>query len=400
MPDGEKSVTAKIVQRISAIAAAEWNACAGPDNPTVGHAFLNAMEESGSATEKTGWLPHHVAIEGADGRLIGCAPCYVKSHSYGEYVFDWGWAEAFERAGGSYYPKLQVSVPFTPVTGPRLMVRPGADVDAVRGALLATLSEIAKELKLSSLHITFTPEDEYKMLGAAGLLQRTGQQFHWTNPGYQTFDDFLAALSSDKRKMVRKERKVANAELVIETLTGEALTDKHMDAFFRFYLKTVDKKWAHAYLNREFFRQIRAEMADKIVLVMAFDNGQPAGGALNILGTQTLYGRNWGAARHYDMLYFEACFYRAIEFAIAKGLKRVEAGAQGPHKIARGYLPSATYSAHWVRDANFRRAIEDFLRRERATVAHEMEVLAERSPFRKSDQPPRDAGPNAKPDTE
>jgi predicted N-acyltransferase len=392
MPDGEKSVTAKIVQRISAIPAAAWDACAGPDNPTVGHAFLNAMEESGSATEKTGWLPHHVAIEDADGRLIGCAPCYVKSHSYGEYVFDWGWAEAFERAGGSYYPKLQVSVPFTPVTGPRLLVRPGADVDAVRGALLAALSEIAKELKLSSLHITFTPEDEWKMLGAAGLLQRTGQQFHWTNPGYHSFDDFLAALSSDKRKMVRKERKVANAELVIETLTGETLTDKHMDAFFRFYLKTVDKKWAHAYLNREFFRQIRAEMADKIVLVMAFDNGQPAGGALNILGTETLYGRNWGAARHYDMLYFEACFYRAIEFAIAKRLKRVEAGAQGPHKIARGYLPSATYSAHWVRDANFRRAIEDFLRRERAKVAQEMEFLAERSPFKKSDHLPRDAG--------
>jgi predicted N-acyltransferase len=391
MPDGEKSVTAKIVQRISAISAAEWDACAGPDNPTVGHAFLNAMEESGSATEKTGWLPHHVAIEDADGRLIGCAPCYVKSHSYGEYVFDWGWAEAFERAGGSYYPKLQVSVPFTPVTGPRLLVRPGADVDGTRAALLAALSEIAKELKLSSLHITFTPEDECRMLGEAGLLQRTGQQFHWTNPGYETFDDFLAALSSDKRKMVRKERKVANADLVIEALTGETLTDKHMDAFFRFYLQTVDKKWAHAYLNREFFRQIRAEMADKIVLVMAFDNGAPAGGALNILGTETLYGRNWGAAKHYDMLYFEACFYRAIEFAIARGLKRVEAGAQGPHKIARGYLPSATYSAHWVRDANFRRAIEDFLRRERAKVAQEMEILAERSPFKKSDHLPRDA---------
>ena len=394
MPDGEKAITAKVVHRIAEISAADWDACAGPDNPTVGHTFLNAMEESGSATEKTGWLPHHVAIEDAGGRLIGCAPCYVKSHSYGEYVFDWGWAEAFERAGGSYYPKLQVSVPFTPVTGPRLLVRPGVDTVSVRRALLAALIEIAKELKLSSIHITFTPEDEWKMLGEAGLLQRTGQQFHWTNPGYRSFDDFLAALSSDKRKMVRKERKAANAALAIEALTGDALTEKHMDAFFRFYLNTVDKKWAHAYLNREFFRLIRARMADKIVLVMAFDKGQPAGGALNILGSETLFGRNWGAARHYDMLYFEACFYRAIEFAIAHGLKRVEAGAQGPHKIARGYLPSTTYSAHWIRDANFRRAIGDFLRRERANVAHEMEILAERSPFKKSDHLPRDAGQN------
>ena len=385
MPDGEKSVTAKVVQRIAAISAAEWDACAGPDNPTVGHTFLNAMEESGSATEKTGWLPHHVAIEDAGGRLIGCAPCYVKSHSYGEYVFDWGWAEAFERAGGQYYPKLQVSVPFTPVTGPRLMVRPGADAAMVRSALLQALTEIAKELKLSSLHITFTPEAEYEMLGAAGLSQRTGQQFHWSNPGYQSFDDFLGALSSDKRKMVRKERKKANEGLTIETLTGDALTDRHMDAFYRFYLNTVDKRWAHAYLNREFFRMIRAQMPANIVLVMAFDAGAPAGAALNILGSDTLFGRSWGAAKHYDMLYFEACFYRAIEFAIAKGLKRVEAGAQGPHKIARGYLPAATYSAHWIRDPNFRRAIEDFLKRERAKVAHEMEILAERSPFRKGD---------------
>jgi hypothetical protein len=384
MPDGGGSVTVKVVDRIAAVKPSDWDACAGPDNPFVSHAFLSALEDSKAVCADTGWLPHHLVMEDDKGKVVGAAPAYVKSHSYGEYVFDWGWAEAFERAGGRYYPKLQVAVPFTPVTGPRLLVRPGEDAPERRGALIAALVEVAKRLKVSSLHVTFPTEPEWAALGEAGLLQRIGQQFHWENQGYGSFEDFLGALSSRKRKSIRKERREANAEVTIETLSGADLKPHHMDAFYRFYVNTVDRKWAHDYLNQEFFRRLREVMADRIVLVLAAHDGAYVAGALNLRGTDTLYGRNWGCAERFRMLYFEACFYRAIDYAIAHGLARVEAGAQGPHKVSRGYLPNRTFSAHWIRDAGFREAVEDFVVRERRSIARDMARLEdERSPFRR-----------------
>jgi predicted N-acyltransferase len=386
MPDGD-AYTIRVVDRIADIPAAAWDACAGPDNPFLSHAFLAALEESGSATAKTGWLPQHLALEEAGGRLLGVAPLYLKGHSYGEYVFDHGWADAYERAGGRYYPKLQCAVPFTPVTGPRLLIHHAVGTQAggaVADALVSGMLELARRHKVSSLHITFPTEGEWQRLGEAGFLQRMGQQFHWENQGYASFDDFLAALSSRKRKTIRKEREGALAGgIEIHTLTGAAIEKRHWDAFFRFYISTSDRKWGSPYLTREFFDLIGARMADRIVLVMAEKNGRLIAGALNLRGGDTLYGRNWGCAGDFPFLHFEACYYRAIDFAIAHGLKRVEAGAQGQHKIQRGYLPSPTYSAHWIRDPGFQRAVADFLARERRAVAHEMGELAELSPFRR-----------------
>jgi len=384
MADGGDSVSIKVVDGIDKVAAADWDACAGPDNPFVSHAFLKALEDAGAVSAETGWLPQHLIMEDASGRVIGCAPAYVKSHSYGEYVFDWGWAEAFERAGGRYYPKLQVSVPFSPVTGPRLLVRADADIERRRNALIEGLMEIAKRAKVSSLHVTFPTEVEWKAMGEAGLMQRMGQQFHWHNRGYETFEDFLGELTSRKRKSIRKERIAANAEVRIETLNGPDLKAKHMDAFYAFYMNTVGRKWSNDYLNREFFQAIRESMADKIVLVMAASDGDYVAGAINLVGSDTLFGRNWGCVERHRMLYFECCFYRAIDYAIEHKLPKVEAGAQGPHKISRGYLPSPTYSAHWIRDPNFRAAVADFVKRERRQIEHQMEALEEeRSPYRK-----------------
>ena len=384
MPDGGDSVKIKVFGGIGEIPQQEWDACAGSGNPFVSHAFLQVAEESGSASARTGWLPRHLGIEDDQGRLIGAVPCFLKNHSYGEYVFDWGWADAFERAGGKYYPKLQVSVPFTPVSGPRLLVRPDADAEHIRSMLTAGLVELARQHDVSSVHITFCEQEEWRALGEAGLLRRTGQQFHWHNRGYASFDDFLAALSSRKRKAIRKERREANeGGIAIETLTGDALEERHMAAFHRFYLNTVDRKWAHAYLSESFFQLLRERMADKVVLVMASQGGEFVGGALNLRGADTLYGRNWGCGHRYRMLYFEACFYRAIDFAIAHGLARVEAGAQGPHKIQRGYLPSPTYSAHWIREPRFREAVAHFLGRESALIRHEMDELGAAGPYRK-----------------
>ena len=387
MPDGGEAVTVKVVASLDEIPAAQWDACAGPDNPFVSHRFLQTLEESGAACRESGWLPQHIVIEDEKG-VAGAAPCYLKSHSYGEYVFDWGWADAYERAGGQYYPKLQVAVPFSPVTGPRLLVREGEDARHMRQLLTAGLLELARQHEVSSLHITFTTEEEWQELGEMGLIQRQGQQFHWHNQDFGTFDDFLESLNSRKRKMIRKERAAANAEVDIEVLTGDDLRPEHMDAFYRFYLNTVDRKWAHAYLNRTFFEMLRERMADRIVLVMARHDGDYVAGALNLRGTDTLFGRNWGCIERFRMLYFEACFYRGIEFAIEHGLSKVEAGAQGPHKISRGYLPSPTYSAHWIRDEGFRSAVADFVRRERAGVEHEMESLGELSPFKRSNESP------------
>jgi predicted N-acyltransferase len=384
MPDGTEPASIRLVERIAELPAEAWDDCAGRDNPTVSHAFVAALEESGSATAEAGWLPQHLAVEDKGGRLLAAAPLYVKSHSYGEYVFDHGWADAYERAGGRYYPKLLVAIPFTPVPGPRLLVHPAAPA-GTRQALIAGLVEVAKRMKVSSLHVTFPPEAEWRALGEAGFLQREGEQFHWENRGYRDFDDFLAALSSRKRKNIRKEREAARAGgIEIAALNGKAIENRHWDAFFRFYHNTADRKWGYPYLTREFFDRLGAAMADKVVLVMAEQRGRLVAGALNLLGSDTLYGRNWGcAAGDFPFLHFECCYYQAIEFAIARGLKRVEAGAQGPHKIQRGYLPVATYSAHWIRDAAFAKAVADFLARERRAIRQERAELAEFSPFRK-----------------
>ena len=373
----------KLVQGIGQIDARLWDACAGRDQPFLSHAFLSALEDSGSATQRTGWLPLHLVVE-AGGEMIGCAPMYLKSHSYGEYVFDWGWANAYERAGGTYYPKLQVAVPFTPVPGPRLLVRPEAGTTA-RTMLAHGLVSAAEQLRVSSLHVTFCRENEWHELGAAGLLQRQGVQYHWHNRGYGSFDDFLGALKSSKRKTIRKERaRVREQGLSIEVLTGDALTPDIWDAFYPFYLSTVDKRWGSAYLTKRFFRRLGETMAEHVVLIMARHQGRYVAGALNLIGEDTLYGRIWGCRREFDFLHFEACYYQAIEFAIERGLARVEAGAQGQHKLQRGYEPVPTYSAHWIRDPGFRDAVERFLAQERREMAFELEQLRELLPYRQS----------------
>jgi predicted N-acyltransferase len=383
MPDGGGPARIRIVDGLAEVPAAAWDACAGSDNPFLSHAFLEALEASGSATAKTGWLPQHVLIEDAEGRLLAAAPLYLKSHSQGEYVFDHGWAQAYERAGGSYYPKLQAAVPFTPVTGPRLLVRPDAPPDTAE-TLIAALIEVARAHKVSSLHVTFPTRKECERLGAAGFLQRSGQQYHWENRGYAAFEDFLGALNARKRKQIRRERRDALASgLEIETLTGGDLEPRHWDAFYRFYRATTDHRWGGAYLTRGFFELLHQRLADRVVLVMAREGARYVAGALNLLGRDTLYGRNWGTIGDYPFLHFEVCYYRALDFAIERRLARVEAGAQGEHKIQRGYLPTPTYSAHWVRDRGFARAIENFLAREREAVAAEIEELTqELSPFR------------------
>ena len=381
MPDGSQEFTLTLHRRIAEIPAAEWDLCAGDANPFVSHAFLSAMEDSGSTDARTGWLPQHAVLRGPDGAVMAAAPMYAKTHSYGEYVFDHGWAQAFERAGGKYYPKLQVAAPFSPVPGPRLLIRPdsGVPVSALAGALV----QACEQLDLSSVHVTFCTEDEWTALGDAGWLQRIGTQFHWDNAGFSSFDDFLGALNSRKRKVLRRERRDANAcGLEFLTLSGAAITEAHWDAFYRFYQSTVDRKWGSAYLTRKFFSLLGERLGDKVVLMLATEGGRPVAGALNLRGADTLYGRNWGCVGDYPFLHFELCYYRAIDFAIEHGLKRVEAGAQGRHKIQRGYLPQVTYSAHWITHGGFRRAVENFLREEQEDVRAEMAALGEQSPFR------------------
>jgi hypothetical protein len=384
MADGREPVTVKVVSRLADIAAAEWDACAGEDNPFLSHAFLDALETSGSATAETGWQAQHLALAGDDGRLLGVVPLYLKSHSYGEYIFDWGWASAYEQAGGRYYPKLQCAVPFTPVTGRRVLLRPDAPASA-GDALVAAMIELARRHKVSSLHVTFPTEGEWQRLGAAGFLKRINQQFHWQNDGYGSFDDFLDALNARKRKQIRRERRDALASgIEIETLTGGAITPRHWDAFYRFYRSTTDRKWGDAYLTRGFFTLIGERIAERIVLILAKKGDRYVAGALNLRGSDTLYGRNWGCIGDFPFLHFEACYYRAIDFAIAHGLKRVEAGAQGPHKIQRGYLPMPVYSAHWIRDRGFADAVAAFLARERVALSGEMAQLEEAlSPFKR-----------------
>jgi len=373
----------KLVQGIDELAPERWDACIGADQPFLSHAFLSALEASGSACQDTGWLPLHAVVE-QDGRLLGCAPMYMKSHSYGEYVFDWGWANAYERAGGRYYPKLQVSVPFTPVPGPRLLLAPDAGPE-VRTALARGLVGVAEQLGVSSLHVTFCREPEWDVLAAAGLLKRRGVQYHWHNRGYGTFDDFLGTLKSSKRKTIRKERaRVAAQGVTLEALTGAALTREIWDVFYPFYRNTVDQRWGTAYLRKRFFYRLGETMADKVVLIMARHSGRYIGGALNLVGDDTLYGRVWGCRQEFEFLHFEACYYQAIDFAIAHGLARVEAGAQGPHKLQRGYEPVPTYSAHWIRDEGFKDAVERFLAQERREMAFELDQLRELLPYRQS----------------
>jgi predicted N-acyltransferase len=378
MPDGREAAIVRLKSGIAEIDAAAWDSLAGDSNPFITHAFLRALEESGSAAPETGWMPRHLVLEDSSGAMIGAAPVYLKSHSLGEYVFDHGWAHAYEQAGGRYYPKLLCAVPFTPVPGPRLLAH-GAEAQAL---LAASLIEITKRHELSSAHVTFLEEVPAKRLGDQGFLIRTGYQFHWHNRGYSSFDDFLAELSSRKRKSIRKERAQALAALDLRVAVGRDIGESDWDLFFEFYSETGSRKWGSPYLTRAFFSLLHAAMPEKIVLVLAERAGRPVAGALNLLGPDALYGRYWGAVEHHPFLHFELCYYQAIEFAIAHGLARVEAGAQGEHKIQRGYLPVATYSAHYIRDSGFREAVARFLDQERREAATEMAALAEYSPFK------------------
>ncbi|MFC0409079.1 GNAT family N-acetyltransferase [Roseomonas elaeocarpi] len=382
MPDGAPELTLTLHPRIAEIASADWDACAGDDNPFVSHAFLLALEDSGSAGRKTGWLPQHAALRDAAGTVVAVAPAYAKSHSYGEYVFDWAWARAFEQAGGDYYPKLQVSVPFSPVPGPRLLTRPGSEVPLL--ALAQGLRQATSDLGFSSCHVTFCGEAEWEALGEAGWLRRLGTQFHWNNPGYGSFDDFLGALSSRKRKTLRRERRDAqSAGLTFRALRGAEITPHHWQVFHQCYMHTVDRKWGSAYITPRFWPLLGERLGDRVVLMVAERDGEPVAGALNLMGRDALYGRNWGALVEAPFLHFELCYYQAMDFAIAHGLPRVEAGAQGEHKIQRGYLPVPTYSAHWIEHRGLRRAVSDFLENERPAMLAEMEALAEASPFRR-----------------
>jgi uncharacterized protein len=409
-------LTLEAVSSVSQIPAADWDACANPApdpgslngldtlalpssarpscvnsrssyNPFVSHAFFSGLEASGSAAPRTGWGPRHLLAR-LDGAIAGIVPCYLKSHSQGEYVFDRGWADAYERAGGRYYPKLQASVPFTPATGPRLLIRNGVDREVIGSALAGGLVALCEATKASSVHVTFARETEAKHLGSHGFLQRTDQQFHWHNQGYGSFDDFLATLNSRHRKAIKRERREAvGSDVTIHALTGSDITEDAWDAFFTFYMETGSRKWGRPYLTRAFFSLIGESMAEDVLLVMARRNGRWIAGAINFIGSDTLFGRNWGAIEHHPFLHFEVCYYQAIDFAIKRRLKVVEAGAQGEHKLARGYLPQTTYSAHYIADPDLRRAISDYLKRERAYVAEAGRELTEAAPFRKTADP-------------
>jgi len=386
------AVTLKTVPGMSDFAHEEWRGLAGASrnesgvsyNPFISYDFLSILEESGTVSARAGWKPQHLRLEDASGRLIGAVACYLKSHSQGEYVFDHGWADAFERAGGRYYPKLQASVPFTPATGPRLLVTSGDE--ASRLSLAAGLKAVTDQLGVSSAHVTFASDADIDALESAGFLIRTDQQFHWRNDGYGSYDDFLATLASRKRKALRKERAAAVEHgITIDRLTGKALTEAVWDDFFRFYMDTGSRKWGRPYLNRKFFSLIGERMADDVLLVMAKRSGRYVAGAINFVGGDRLFGRNWGCIEDHPFLHFEVCYHQAIDFAIERGLKVVEAGAQGEHKLARGYMPVTTRSAHYIAHAGLRRAVADYLERERQEVAEIGAYLEDHGPFRKSD---------------
>lgn len=425
--DSETNATLTVVSSLNDIARDDWDACANPpqeqpapDNPKdsdlkdldrsaestrqpdagdespdiareyspfLAHDFLWSLEESGAATRETGWLGQHLVMAGPDGAPSAILPCYLKSHSMGEYVFDHGWADAFERAGGRYYPKLQVSVPFTPVSGRRLLARVGPGLDERRSVLAQGAATLAQRHGVSSVHITFATEEDARLLNDAGYLMRTHQQYHFHNPGYRDFDDFLSVLASRKRKAIRRERRDALAGGVeVQHLTGRDLTESAWDAFYDFYMDTGARKWGRPYLNREFFSLIGERMADRVLLVMAKRRDRFIAGALNLIGSDALFGRYWGASEDQPFLHFELCYYQAMEWAIGRGLSRVEAGAQGEHKLSRGYRPITTYSAHWIVDPGFRKAVADYLTHERRQVARDNATLETYLPFR-NEQP-------------
>ncbi len=387
MGDAEQRIV-KILPGLGAVSAADWDACANPDpgtyNPFLSHAFLGALEQSGAVGPGTGWMAHHLVIEEPDGTVQGVMPLYSKTHSQGEYVFDHAWAEALQRVGGDYYPKLQCAVPFTPVPGRRLLARPGpAQADVER--LLARASQVfAQRAGASSVHITFLTEGEWTRLAGEGFLQRTGQQFHWRNDGYGSFDDFLGTLASRKRKAIRKERADAHDGVEIIAVSGREITQAHWDAMFAFYMDTGARKWGRPYLNRAFFSLLGEILAERCLIVFARQGDTLIAGALHLIGGDCLYGRYWGTTAYHPALHFELCYYQAIEFAIARGLARAEAGAQGEHKLARGYLPETTYSLHWIADPRLRSGVARFLATERAEVAEVNAILREHGPFKKT----------------
>ena len=376
----EADLTARVAPSVGSLPAAQWDALAGGGNPFVSHAFLTALEDSASVGLGTGWTPAPLVIEDGAGQLLAALPAYAKSHSQGEYVFDHAWADAWERAGGAYYPKLQIAAPFTPATGPRLLL---AD-PAYAAPLLRAAENLCRRHGFSSAHATFVEPAQVPLFEAAGWLARSDLQFHWLNRGYASFDDFLAALSSRKRKAIRKERAAAREGVEIRALTGAEIRPEHWDAFWLFYQDTGARKWGHPYLTREAFDLIGERMGERVLLVIAFESGRPIAGALNFVGADTLYGRYWGCLAERPFLHFELCYYQAIDAAIERGLARVEAGAQGGHKLARGYEPVKTWSMHWIADPGLRAAVADFLERERMGVAQEQLFLGERTPFRKT----------------
>ena len=374
--------TARIITQISDVSADAWDGLIpGGRHPFLSHRFLLALEESGSATADTGWMPRHVWVTDATDTPVGAAPLYVKSHSQGEYVFDHAWADALARAGMDYYPKLQCSVPFTPATGPRLL----AQTDEYRQAVAGAMMQACAEWEMSGVHLTFLTEADRRATAELGFAAREDRQFHFINRGYDSFDDFLASLASRKRKDIRKERRAAQEGVVIRRLSGDDLKPEHWDTFYRCYLDTGQRKWGRPYLTRAFFDHMQQTMRDDIVLVMAWIDDTPVAAALNYIGSDALYGRNWGALVHKPFLHFELCYYQAIEAGLEHGLPRVEAGAQGEHKLARGYEPVVTHSAHWLAHPQLRSAVEDYLVAERRAVEREVKILDQHTPFKQTD---------------
>ncbi|MBN9454788.1 MAG: N-acetyltransferase [Bosea sp.] len=404
---GNGDLTVRVATSLKAVPAGAWNACANPhaladvlstsaappgdpvldrDNPFVSHEFLMALEDSRCTGGRTGWSPAYLLVEDDAGELLAAAPSFLKSHSQGEYVFDHSWADAYERAGGRYYPKLQVAAPFTPATGPRLLVADGPRANEARAALISGLEALRGQTQSSSVHVTFAQEPDIAALKQAGYLERNDLQFHWQNEGFGTYDDFLATLASRKRKALKRERREAlSAGITIDVLSGSELTEAVWDDFFSFYEDTGSRKWGRPYLNRAFFSAVGAAMGERIVLVMARRAGRYIAGAINFRGANTLYGRNWGCIEDHPFLHFEVCYHQAIDYAIAHGLARVEAGAQGEHKLARGYRPVITRSLHHIADPGLRRPVAAYLAQEREQIAAAREALAAESPFRKTD---------------
>ena len=402
----QESYRIRVISSLADIPAAKWDSVVKPDltkstrsnshasksnnryqNPFLSHSFLSILEESQCATIETGWYAQHLILELADGTILGLAPCYLKNHSQGEYVFDYDWADAFMRAGGQYYPKLQLSVPFTPVTGKRILVSPSLDETKGTLALANGIIQLTEKLNVSSAHLTFLTKPEWDILSDYEFLQRQDQQFHWKNNGYKSFEDFLNELSSRKRKNLRKERcQALDNDITIKHLTGREIEEKHWDAFYSFYIDTGSRKWGSPYLNRDFFSLLGERMSDHVLLILAERQNQFIAGALNIIGADTLFGRYWGCVESHPFLHFEICYYQAIDYAIENRLQFVEAGAQGPHKLARGYTPVSTYSSHWISHPGLREALKSYLNEERVYVSETTKFMCDHSPFKKVDQ--------------